>query len=83
VSNLDGVIKPPKSTGPRPRRYVSRWTLLVLAPLLRYSEGREAYVLRAVGHWRGPVLRLDRRRGRPGYSGPNRRRGRAGGVVLG
>jgi hypothetical protein len=77
------VIKPPKSSAPRQRRYVNRWITRLLWPLFRYSEGREAYVLRAVGHWRGPVLKRDRRGGASGYSGPNRRHTSAGGVVLG
>jgi hypothetical protein len=33
-----------------------------LRPLFRYSESRNAYVLRAVGRSLGPVLRVDRRR---------------------
>lgn len=40
----------------RSRRHVKRSTLLLLRPLFRYSIPREAYVLRAVGHTRGPVL---------------------------
>ncbi len=64
-----------KARQPRKRRYVSRTTVRLLRPLLRYSEGREAYVLRLVGRRFGPVLRQDRRRaGRRGYSGPERRR---------
>jgi hypothetical protein len=45
----------------RPRRYVARHWLLLLRPLFRYSEVRDAYVLRAVGRSLGPVLRVDRR----------------------
>jgi hypothetical protein len=47
---------------PRPRRYVSPAMLGVLRPLFRYSPMRDAYVLRAVGHRHGPVLRPDHHR---------------------
>ena len=58
----------------RPRRYVSRFWLVVLRPLLRYSPTRDAYVLRGVGNAIGPVLRMDRRRRRTrGYAGVERR----------
>ena len=30
-------------------------------PLFRYSQPRDAYVLRVIGHHVGPVLRVDRR----------------------
>jgi hypothetical protein len=50
-------------TTARPRRNVSRGILLVLTPLFRYSNGRDAYVLRGVGNRLGPVLR-PRSRGR-------------------
>lgn len=46
----------------RSRRYISRYRLLMLRPLLRYSVTREAFVLRLVGNSVGPVLRPDRRR---------------------
>ncbi len=46
----------------RPRRYMARHGLFVLKPLLRYSATRDAFVLRAVGNYAGPVLRPDRRR---------------------
>jgi hypothetical protein len=46
----------------RSRRYISRYRLLMLRPLLRYSVTREAFVLRLVGNSIGPVLRPDRRR---------------------
>jgi len=45
----------------RPRRYVSRYWLLLLRPILRYSTSRDAYVLRGVGRRVGPVLRPNRR----------------------
>jgi hypothetical protein len=45
----------------RPRRYVARHWLVLLAPVTRYSVSRDAYVLRGVGRRVGPVLRLDRR----------------------
>ncbi len=47
---------------PRPRRYIAPPLLFVLRPLLRYSATRDAFVLRAIGSHRGPVLRPDRRR---------------------
>lgn len=43
-------------TVPRPRRPVHPVVLAALRPALRYSYTREAYVLRAVGNTRGPVL---------------------------
>ena len=43
-------------TTPRPRRPVSPATARLLSPLFRHSIGRDAYVLRAVGNRRGPVL---------------------------
>lgn len=45
----------------RPRRYVSRQWIALLAPALRYSASRDAYVLRGIGRRYGPVLRPDRR----------------------
>jgi len=45
----------------RPRRYVSKQWLTLLAPVLRYSASRDAYVLRGIGRRYGPVLRPDRR----------------------
>jgi hypothetical protein len=58
----------------RPRRYVARHWLLILRPVLRYSATRDAYVLRAIGRSKGPVLRIDRRRrrGQP-FTGAERR----------
>jgi len=58
----------------RRRRYVSRFILLLLWPLLRYSSSRDAYVLRVIGGRRGPVLRQERRRVHGDYAGPERRR---------
>ena len=43
---------------PRERRRISQATLVVLRPLFRYSAGRDAYVLRAVGNRFGPVLEV-------------------------
>jgi hypothetical protein len=58
----------------RPRRYIHRRWLRLLRPILRYSEMRNAYVLRGVGSSIGPVLRADRRqRRRPHFEGPDRR----------
>ena len=67
-------------TGPRPRHYVSGATLSVTRPILRYSSGRDAYVLRVVGSRFGPVLRPDRRRRQLHYGGSERRHGN--GVLL-
>lgn len=41
----------------RPRREVSPATLACLRPFFRYSYSRDAFVLRAIGNTRGPVLR--------------------------
>lgn len=61
-------------TQQRPRRYVSRPWLVALKPMLRYSATRDAFVLRAVGNSLGPVLRVDRRKGRLAeYRGAERR----------
>ncbi|HEV3070498.1 MAG TPA: hypothetical protein VGY76_03620 [Solirubrobacteraceae bacterium] len=58
----------------RPRRYVARGWLLIFRPILRYSATRDAYVLRAVGSKRGPVLRANRRRRRQQpFAGAERR----------
>lgn len=65
-------------TDPRPRHYVSPGALAVMRPILRFSQGRDAYVLRLAGNRAGPVLRRERR-GRGGryreelYLGPDRR----------
>jgi hypothetical protein len=63
-------------TQQRPRRYVARYWLVLLKPVLRYSATRDAFVLRAVGNSAGPVLRMDRRRrrGAGSYEGAERRR---------
>lgn len=60
---------------PRPRRYVAKRWLALLAPLFGYDQLRDAYVLRGVGKRVGPVLRADRRigRGEP-LEGVDRRR---------
>lgn len=67
-------------TAARPRRYVARHWLLVLRLLLRYSETRDAYVLRAIGASIGPVLRVERRRRRnsDSFAGAERRGTRTG-----
>ena len=62
----------------RPRRYVARHWLLLVRPLLRYSRGRDAYVLLLVGGRIGPVLRPDRRlTSRREFEGIERRRATA------
>jgi hypothetical protein len=48
----------------RPRRYIASSWLVLLTPLLRYSVTRDAFVLRGVGAYYGPVLRPERRRRR-------------------
>jgi hypothetical protein len=42
---------------PRPRRVVSPLLLRLLFPAFRYDYVRDAYILRLVGKWTGPVLR--------------------------
>ncbi len=48
----------------RPRRYVAPRLIAIGRPVLRYSQPRDAYVLRLVGRKWGPVLRSERRRPR-------------------
>jgi hypothetical protein len=65
----------------RPRRYVAKHWLVLLAPLFGYNYRRDAYVLRVVGRRVGPVLRRDRRdrrarRERPVEGADRRRRTR-------
>jgi hypothetical protein len=60
----------------RPRHYVPRQWLVMGRPVLRYSESRDAYILRLVGRKWGPVLRLDRR-SQGAFEGTERRGGRA------
>lgn len=62
----------------RPRRYVARHWLMLMAPAFRYSRSRDAYVLRGVGNRLGPVLRADRRViNRRRLEGPERRQANA------
>lgn len=42
----------------RDRKRIKPGTLVALRPLFRYSAGRDAYVLRIVGHRFGPVLEV-------------------------
>ena len=60
---------------PRTRHYVSPGALTLCRPLLSFDYAREAYVLRGIGDWVGPVLREDRRgaSGAGRYTGPERR----------
>ena len=46
-----------ESHGMRPRHHVPAWLVRLLWPVFRYSTSRDAYVLRAVGQRRGPVLK--------------------------
>jgi hypothetical protein len=49
-----------------------------MRPVLRFSDSRDAFVLRGIGNSRGPVLRPDRRsRAKRPFEGPERRRARA------
>jgi len=41
----------------RKRREVPAAVTTLARPLFRYSPGRDAYVLRVIGHQRGPVLK--------------------------
>jgi hypothetical protein len=45
---------------PRPRRHIPPKALAVLKPFLRFSDSRQAYVLRGVGNRFGPVLAVPR-----------------------
>jgi hypothetical protein len=60
----------------RPRRYVAKHWLVLLAPLFGYNHLRDAYVLRVGGRHIGPVLRPDRRvhREQPSDGADRRRR---------
>ena len=42
----------------RRRRIASPWLWWAARPLFRYSYTRDAYVLRLVGRWRGPVVHV-------------------------
>jgi len=58
----------------RPRRYIARHWLALMRPVLRYSNARDAFVLRMVGSNVGPVLRIDRRHHpRSAFEGIDRR----------
>ena len=62
----------------RPRRYVARHWLALARPVFRFSEPRDAYVLRVIGRKWGPVLRINRREnGRAFESAADRRGSRA------
>jgi hypothetical protein len=45
---------------PRRRHKVSARTAKLLAPLFAYSYYRDAYILRGIGDWIGPVFTIDR-----------------------
>jgi hypothetical protein len=64
-------------TVPRKRRFLAGHWLSLLAPVIRYSNSRDAYVLRVVGNRMGPVLRVDRRLERRQVEGVDRRRAHA------
>jgi hypothetical protein len=74
------AVRPQPPPAPRPRHYLSPISLILIRPLLRYSHGRSAYVLRFVGNRRGPVLRQERRRRQGDYRGADRRGSAFGGA---
>ena len=41
---------------PRKRREITPTTARLLMPLFRFSYSRDAYILRGIGHVKGPVL---------------------------
>jgi hypothetical protein len=45
---------------PRPRHVVTKRKLALLRPFFRYSRVRDAYVLRVIGRYHGPVLIVKR-----------------------
>src|SRR5690349_11245818 len=55
-------------TTPRPRRQLNPTVIRGLTPVIRYSPGREAYVLRGVGGRFGPVLVPKREVREPEYA---------------
>ena len=57
----------------RPRRYINPWLLATLKPALRYSDFRDAYILRGIGNHVGPVIRPERRRKQVEFPGRDRR----------
>ena len=62
----------------RTRRYTAQHWLVLAAPLLRFSQSRDAYVMRVLGTKVGPVLKPDRRAmNRRRLDGPERRQTRA------
>jgi hypothetical protein len=66
---------------PRPRRYLPRLILALSRPFFRYSQTRDAYVLRFGGNRSGPVLRPDRRTRQQPFDGPDRRNGPRGSLI--
>jgi hypothetical protein len=46
----------------RPRRNVNPVLMWLLRPFFRYSVTRDAFVLRILGNYRGPVLQVSRDR---------------------
>jgi hypothetical protein len=48
--------------------------MALLAPAFRYSRSRDAFVLRVIGSYVGPVLRVDRRSRQRPFRGADRRR---------
>ncbi len=42
----------------RKRRAISSRSVTLIRPIFRFSVSRDAYVLRVVGDWVGPVLQI-------------------------
>jgi hypothetical protein len=57
----------------RPRRFVDQRWLALLSPVFRYSNSRDAFLLRGIGGSVGPVLRPDRRLRQQSFHGVERR----------
>jgi hypothetical protein len=52
------VIRRSRRVVPRGRHEISPALVPLLSPLFRYDQSRYAWVLRGIGRWFGPVLRL-------------------------
>jgi hypothetical protein len=53
----------------RKRRMISSRSVTLIRPIFRFSVGRDAYVLRVVGDWVGPVLQIARSNEQAGLPG--------------
>jgi len=54
-------------TSHRKRRTISSSSVILIRPIFRFSVGRDAYVLRIVGDWVGPVLQISKPNKRVGH----------------